>query len=1057
MLALCAIRSIDDLISRHATVVSSAGLNAPTQKQRLSDLVENGAIESLFHSYMDAVDDKRFTAKDDVKINNMFIMDVLHLPEGIGNASSKGAFSPRIAATRKRFIESIDTQDESYQTNVFTDAGRQRVTEQMKIQIRSGTLEMCETVRRLLTEWNAGVFTDKKLAKAKVGVQTNAVATKIQELIGCVGEAYVVGSLDPFVLFMLESLVVDCMDQFPLLWEKTQRDKNRAIGNWLMYLATHIIYAQNKYASDAWNAEIGVGLGVICAFLQKGVPWFAENTITPHADVELICECMSVFYEGGPVYAALCEPLWRKYVLNHAATGAVNKLRAPPLPGNTKANFPYTTSQAFVHFSMNLLQAYLAKRRWDAIKYGKFLAASDARFLASITEAYRKFADGGHCGPYMMHHSIASDISTMYDDMYPYMTQVQKDAEIMRLLPLATSDAVMQLVADEGAGVLQYRDGVAFAKEKKRLRYPEWSKAGFFTTARFDAFVTIERDNPTASLNVVIDALHMRMTSVRLRNIRVAWRTDKAPFYSALEQQQQRDMSDETEAAIEIERLRQLPFDDDITLIEACELGDEKSRRDLFMRNQSMRVGMVGWHFHAERAIQTVNHVAVSVDFVVVIRCGKASQAKLFADWMHLHTIEGRAYELIARNGVDGFEAFDGEMPDGYLYEQATPSVHVSLDDPPGVDVAPVLVDMMDVDESESDDEEEDEEDETKKGGVDNLDTTTKKSDVDDDDDDDDSDADATNDDETMNPDDDTRSTNKKEAHSPKPAAASVNKNAEDEDVEYDDVCPVGKNSRVLCLGMCYTSAQLVAKLTVSEGTTNAPIRDRERILQLEAQFGCRVWSMNDGQKDGEGESGRHCNGTFGRRALSSMRSHFKETTFTHVFLDYIRFPGAYMFKAYGPFLKELLPAMVDCGMIRLGARVVVPNETMLGPFLDAIVTRIMETRFVSEQIQNGRILDARIDTSAASSSSSMTAYPVTIQGDSLRFERTYISADDYPLYIVTSTTSCKSLTQSMGGISNKHEIKQLGTKDDDEPFVLLTLVRYETSGKKRYQHDTKP
>ena len=234
-----------------------------------------------------------------------------------------------------------------------------------------------------------------------------------------------------------------------------------------------------------------------------------------------------------------------------------------------------------------------------------------------------------------------------------------------------------------------------------------------------------------------------------------------------------------------------------------------------------------------------------------------------------------------------------------------------------------------------------------------------------------------------------------------------------------DSSLGLNKLSHVLCVGMCYTASKHVALLKTARDTTCAPIRDRERIVELEKTYGCIVFTVNDGQTVDEAEEGRHCQVTFSNRAVKEMIRCFECRLFTHVFLDYIRFPGAYMLKAYGPFSTATLPGLIHNGALRPGGMIVVPNADCLQSCLRELIKMVFS---IPVNVPNSSMLIGKKMSTC-----------VLIQEN--------LPAAWYPLYHCTSSQSNQGLLESMGGISNEAEVRNLGTKKNDSPFFALHLV----------------
>ena len=162
---------------------------------------------------------------------------------------------------------------------------------------------------------------------------------------------------------------------------------------------------------------------------------------------------------------------------------------------------------------------------------------------------------------------------------------------------------------------------------------------------------------------------------------------------------------------------------------------------------------------------------------------------------------------------------------------------------------------------------------------------------------------------------------------SKKPGAQGIGGTKDTEDTQSNR--KVNKRSKTLVLGMAFvlTAVAAEAEAKSKRGTTAAPARDRKRLLLLE-KMGHDVISCNVGQSENEAEPGKHVSCSFGRRGAISVAASLpvdcKRCDF--VFLDYYRFPTAYMHGTYTAVLREMLPKLKQLGVIDEKTAIVVPH-----------------------------------------------------------------------------------------------------------------------------------
>jgi hypothetical protein len=204
----------------------------------------------------------------------------------------------------------------------------------------------------------------------------------------------------------------------------------------------------------------------------------------------------------------------------------------------------------------------------------------------------------------------------------------------------------------------------------------------------------------------------------------------------------------------------------------------------------------------------------------------------------------------------------------------------------------------------------------------------------------------------------------------------------------------------VLIIGMAYVTTQYAAdaQLNVAAGTTNAPARDRARILALLNAPSRSHWNIITLNKDIDAvhcEPKQHVQGSIGWRLAKELKDTYGEPFFfRHIFLDYFRFPTEYMREAYSVFVKEMLPKLIQLGLFTDDSELVAPN-------LQGLLQPLVGVKFQGPAAAAG---GAR---GAASS-----CY--------LRFDP--LAAADYPLYASTNSIGADVL----GNYINQEQIAQL-------------------------------
>ena len=221
----------------------------------------------------------------------------------------------------------------------------------------------------------------------------------------------------------------------------------------------------------------------------------------------------------------------------------------------------------------------------------------------------------------------------------------------------------------------------------------------------------------------------------------------------------------------------------------------------------------------------------------------------------------------------------------------------------------------------------------------------------------------------------------------------------------------------VLVLGMAYVSAAFEDACVVRSETTASPLRDRARLQKLQAENPhFRFITQNDNQTSEQCKGQRHLKGKFDQRSAKELRDTFQSSNpsgplvFSHIMADYFRFPGEYMRTAYVPFMRSMLPKLVELGLMDSATQLVLPNlPTLLHALLHVKLRRPLHNGADSPE-------------------------PWGVRGHEPCFLHfAPLPAEDYLLYAVTSRIAPATL----GGFQNSQEISQLSKRC---PFVTLTL-----------------
>lgn len=209
------------------------------------------------------------------------------------------------------------------------------------------------------------------------------------------------------------------------------------------------------------------------------------------------------------------------------------------------------------------------------------------------------------------------------------------------------------------------------------------------------------------------------------------------------------------------------------------------------------------------------------------------------------------------------------------------------------------------------------------------------------------------------------------------------------------DSCGMHGEGPALVLGMFYATPEYLEYQRQHQGSTlAAPIRDVRRVHALEKALDRPVFTMNDDNPETPGEATKfHIQLTWGTdRSMRMRKEELRKRLGPHgasiIFLDYFRFPSAYMVKAYTDgFFNKFLPALVREGLLISGGKIVAPN---LPRIIEKVDRRLWKLAYMRDPTAN-------------------------------------------LLYRATDTLT----SQELGGYSNAREIEQL---DREYPFICMSL-----------------
>jgi hypothetical protein len=224
---------------------------------------------------------------------------------------------------------------------------------------------------------------------------------------------------------------------------------------------------------------------------------------------------------------------------------------------------------------------------------------------------------------------------------------------------------------------------------------------------------------------------------------------------------------------------------------------------------------------------------------------------------------------------------------------------------------------------------------------------------------------------------------------------------------------PIGSLHVILALGMAHVNDAFVQATMKTDGVTSAPCRDRARLDALQVYFPNRtIVSMNMAQTPEECAPFFHYEGSFGARGAKGLvraYPHYFDPlqrppdTRVSIYCDYVRFPSEYMSQAYGPLLREMLPALVQMRVFDTDAELIVP----------AFDVHILELHKQPVQLRD---------------------QPV----HGLHWYIESLAVEEYSLYVVTDAPSVEP---SMGPYNNHDEASAILRRSNaPQPFVRVQV-----------------
>jgi hypothetical protein len=132
----------------------------------------------------------------------------------------------------------------------------------------------------------------------------------------------------------------------------------------------------------------------------------------------------------------------------------------------------------------------------------------------------------------------------------------------------------------------------------------------------------------------------------------------------------------------------------------------------------------------------------------------------------------------------------------------------------------------------------------------------------------------------------------------------------------------------VLVLGMAFVTEEYArtAENSAAKGTSNAYVRDRARLLELQALVANEqmVMTISHNLAEEHTEPGRHLHSAFSKRAADKLFE--RNIAIDMLLLDYFRFPSVYMRQAFGEAFHQMLDRMHALGLLSPTATIFVPN-----------------------------------------------------------------------------------------------------------------------------------
>ena len=132
-----------------------------------------------------------------------------------------------------------------------------------------------------------------------------------------------------------------------------------------------------------------------------------------------------------------------------------------------------------------------------------------------------------------------------------------------------------------------------------------------------------------------------------------------------------------------------------------------------------------------------------------------------------------------------------------------------------------------------------------------------------------------------------------------------------------------------LVLGMAFITDEYSKLCEANErsGTTSSNVRDRRRLLKLEQLEGHthKVISLNKDTEEKHCQPNSHVQVSIGRRAVQSLQEKLQSKALSFVFGDYFRCPSEYLVQLFSPFLKEMIPEMIEKGIVNEDTDVILP------------------------------------------------------------------------------------------------------------------------------------